>query len=326
MQIKDKLIENKDLVINFLLNIYNNLNVIQNERLQKIIVAQLFDTTKCWTNFGLNLLKSKNISKMIFAIMDSSILEFPENFSEMIIDSINNSMNSKVYKNMTVQKNSTPEQLSQELFKSIDLDEKKGIDLLLGFILRKLDELKKKGNFNDYEKKLFKEYGKVLASIIENYIYLFFNFDDERSEKILDWLRFFLKCKQRNLSWLFFDSLNDMREFINDFYRFTGLNKGQKIDFMNYLIDIVYGVMENCSFYTLDQKDISLLEKEILYINNSLNIEHTNNINNLNECDLESFDNIEDVNQYRLNAESVFYNIFFILIENFQDSGTSEVL
>lgn len=35
MQIKDKLIENKDIVINFLLNIYNNIGNFQNETLKK---------------------------------------------------------------------------------------------------------------------------------------------------------------------------------------------------------------------------------------------------------------------------------------------------
>ena len=332
MQIKDKLIENKNIVIKFLLTIYNNINNFTNENLRKIMISQLFDTTKCWTNFELNLLKNENISKMIYSIMNINVLENPENFSNMICDTINNSNCSKIYKSMVVDKNSSPQKLSEELFKSIDLEEKKGIDLLLNFILPKLDELKENKILNTYQKKLFKEYAKILASVIENYIYLFFNFNDKRSEIILGWLRYFLKNKKRQISLLFFEGLDEMREFINNFYRFSGLNNQQKIDFVNYLMDIVYGVMENCSYTKLDQKDISLLEQEILCKSSNLRPDMPISLHTLNEYKnnyLEEYDDdMEDidVNQYRLNAESVFYNIFFILIENFHDPGTSQFL
>lgn len=332
MQIKDKLIENKNIVIKFLLFVYNNINNFKDENLRKIMISQLFDTTKCWTNFELNFFKSENISKMIYTIMNTNIVENPENFSHMICDTINNSNNSKIYKSIIVDKNFSPEQLSQELFKSIDLEEKKGIDLLLSFILPKLEELKENNNYtNNYHQKLFKEYAKVLASIIENYIYLFFNFNDKRSEIILGWFRYFLKNKKRQISLLFFEGLDEMREFINNFYRFSGLNNQQKIDFVNYLMDIVYGVMENSSYNKLDQNDMSLLEQEILCKNSNLSPELPVTLNSLSDKKyeyLEGYDDNEDidVNQYRLNADSVFYNIFFIIIENFQDPGTSQFL
>jgi hypothetical protein len=283
MQIKDKLIENKNIVIKFLLTIYNNINNFTNENLRKIMISQLFDTTKCWTNFELNLLKNENISKMIYSIMNINVLENPENFSNMICDTINNSNCSKIYKSMVVDKNSSPQKLSEELFKLIDLEEKKGIDLLLNFILPKLDELKENKILNTYQKKLFKEYAKILASVIENYIYLFFNFNDKRSEIILGWLRYFLKNKKRQISLLFFEGLDEMREFINNFYRFSGLNNQQKIDFVNYLMDIVYGVMENCSYTKLDQKDISLLEQEILCKSSNLRPDMPISLHTLNE-------------------------------------------
>ena len=330
MQIKDKLVENKNIVINFLLNIYININNFKNEHLKNIIISQLFDTTKCWANFEINLLKNENISKMIYSIMSANVVENPENFSNMICDTIKNSNNSKIYKSMVVDKNVSPEKLSQELFHSIDFEEKKGIDLLLSFILPKLEELKESNNLNNYQKKLFREYAKVLASIIENYIYLFFNFSDKRSEIILGWLRYFLKNKKKVISLLFFEGLDEMREFINNFYRFSGLNNQQKIDFVNYLMDIVYGVMENCSYTKLDQNDISLLEQEILCKNNNLSPNAPISLNPLNDNNIDYLDGDDmediDVNQYRLNAESVFYNIFFIIIDNFQDPGTSQFL
>ena len=90
IQIQEKLIENKDFVINFILNIFNNINNINNENLKKIIINQLFETTRCWTTFDLNLLKNNNISEMIFSIVNSNFLENPETFSDMICESISN--------------------------------------------------------------------------------------------------------------------------------------------------------------------------------------------------------------------------------------------
>ena len=326
IQIKEKLYENKDIVIDFLLNIYNNINNIQNENLRQIMITQLFDTTRCWTNFNLNLLKSINISEMIFKIMEKYNINNVEYFSDMISDSISNSNNAHIYKNI---ENDSPEKLSQELLKLIDLEEKKGLDFLLSFIFKKLDQLKNKENsLNHYEKKLLKEFAKVLASIIENYIYFFFNFNDKKSVMVLNWFSYFLKYKKRNISWLFFEGLSEMKSFINDYYKFYGLNQEQKIEFVNYLMDIVYGVMENCSYSKLDQKDISLLEQEILCNNNELCFDYQKP-NNINENkDLEDLDENEDIdlNEYRTNADSVFSSIFFILIINFKDYGTSQFL
>ena len=330
LQIKEELIKNKDIVINFLLNIYNNINNIQNENLRKIMIAQLFDTTGCWTNFELNLLKNLEISKMIYSIMNKYNIENPQYFSDMICDSISNSKNANIYKNIDINENESAEKLSQELLKSIDLDEKKGLDLLIDFIFAKLEQLKNKENsLNNYESKLFKEFAKILASIIENYIYFFFNFSDKKSAMMLEWFSYFLRYKKRNISWLFFEGLSEMKSFINDYYKFSGLNNQQKLDFINYLMNIVYGVMENCSYKKLDQNDISLLEQEILCSKNELCLDYQKQIQNINENkDLEDFDENEDIdlNEYRTSADSVFSSIFFILIENFKDQGTSAFL
>ena len=330
-QIKDKLIDNKDLVINFILNIYKNINNIKNENLKKIIINQLFETTRCWTSFELNLLKNNSISEMIYSILNSNFLENPDNFSEMICESIYKSNNSKVFRNICAEKNATPEMLSKELSKSIDYKEKEGIDNLLNFLFPKLEEIENNINnnsSNNYYQKLFLQYAKILASIIEHYIYFFFNFKDKKSELLFRWFRYFLKCKKRNISWLFFEGLDEMREFINNFYRFCGLSNQQKIDFVNYLMDIAYGVMENCSYKKLDVNDMSLLEQEIICKEQNLNLHHSKTLNENKIEDVEGCDDLMDidVNQYRSSAESVFYNIFFILVENFQDPGTSQFL
>ena len=145
---------------------------------------------------------------------------------------------------------------------------------------------------------------------------------------ILKWFSYFLKYKKRNISWLFFEGLSEMKSFINDYYKFYGLNQEQKIEFVNYLMDIAYGVMENCSYNKLDQKDIFLLEQEILCNNNELCFDYQKPYNINENKDLEDLEENEDIdlNEYRTSADSVFSSIFFILIVNFKDQGTSQFL
>lgn len=117
-----------------------------------------------------------------------------------------------------------------------------------------------------------------------------------------------------------------MRDFINKFYKFAGLNNDQKSEFANYLMSIVCGVMENCIYKYLDQNDISLLEQEIICKSTILNPEPPKSLlstNNHKLDELEEFGEDIDIGQYRQSAESVFYSIFFILIENFRDAGTT---
>ena len=326
--IEGKLIENKDIVIKYLLNIYNNINNFDNGQSRQLMIEQLFDTTKCWTNFELNLFKSINISKMIYNIMNSYNMENPEKFSDMIYGTIFTSNNCKLYEGINVDKNSTPAQLSEQLFKRIDLEEKKGIDELLLFLLPKLLDLKNKNNFKDeYTKKLLISYTKIFSAIIENYIYLFFNFKDEKCKIFFVLFSYFLKFKNRRISSLFFEGMDEMRNFINNFYKFAGLNETQIVEFINYLMDIFYGVMENCSFPKLDQNDMTLLDKEILIHNNNLNSMPLSLNQNKGE-EIDEFNYFEDIdiNQYREYASSVFSSIFFIIFVNFGDSGMSKFI
>ena len=348
-----KLIEKKNIVKDFLLDIYNNINNISNENMKQKIIVQILDTTKCWTNFELDLLKLPHISKMIYSIINSINIENPLSFSEMICDSIKKSKNSKLYNKIErkikkeneedeqddedeeekEEDNKPVEILLRELENKIDIEEKKWLDDLLNFILPKIIELKEKekNKLNNYEKKMLETYAKILAEILEDYIYFFFNFNDKKTGIVLNLFRYFLKHKSRTISSLFFDALEEMETFINYYYKFYGLNDSQKIEFVNYLMDIIFGVMENCSYKKLEQNDMSLLEKEILDFKNDFDNENEKQSmqNNLYQNkDLEGYDEDQDfdLNFFRTNAETVFSHIFLIIIKNFKDEGVSVFL
>ena len=210
MKIKDKLINNKDIVIKYIFYIFNMINNFAEEKYINEYICAILDIIKCWTNFGLNFLKNENIAKIAYFVMDNCKIKNPQKFSNLIIESINNSNNSKIYKNF-YEKGASPEKLAGKILNSIDSDEKKGLDDLLNFIFPKLlliKENKCPSNFPDnaYNKELSKAYLNILESIIENYIYFFFNFDDPNSV-ILNYYQYFIRYKNRKISSLFFFSL-----------------------------------------------------------------------------------------------------------------------
>lgn len=79
-------------------------------------------------------------------------------------------------------------------------------------------------------------------------------------------------------------------------------------------MDITFQVIENCVYRKLDQKDISQLEQEIICKSNS-------NITNNNDLDYNDSEDGDEMNQYRQSADSLFYDIFLILVINFNEQG-----
>ena len=179
------------------------------------------------------------MAKIAYYIMNNFLIENPNKFSYLVMECISNSDNSKVYQSIDTDKNSTPEQLSEIIFKSINNDEKKGLDLLLEFLSPNLEYFKRINpeEIPENKRKLFISYMRILSAIMENYI--------ERSGKMLEYFQYFLMYKKRRISSFFIEGLGEMRNFINNFYRFSGLNEEQKSNFANYFMNIFLGVLVN---------------------------------------------------------------------------------
>lgn len=334
LQIKDKLIDSKKLVINFMLSAYRNINGFQNDKLKNNIINSIIDLTKCWTHFDLYLLKSPEVYQMIFNIINNYQIKNFKKFSEMICESITNSKNSKIYSSIIDDPEKySPEKISGEIIQNLDKEEKKGMDDIIDFIIPKFEDYKNNTkNYlkNEYNQEKIFAYSSIFSCIIENYTYLFFDFNHQRSGILLQWFKYFLTCSKKKISWMFFEGLNEMREFINTYYKFVGLNNKQKEEFVSYLIQIVFGVMEICAYQKMDPNDCSLLEQSILCKNSGLDFAPSRvggSIGTLYGAgeEEEEEDDMEDldIKQYRESADSVFYNIFLILIQNFGTQGSN---
>jgi hypothetical protein len=125
---------------------------------------------------------------------------------------------------------------------------------------------------------------------------------------MLDMLFLFLTSKSKRISFKFFESVNELREFINRGYNFSNYNNDERLHFLQLLIKAAEGVMINCKLENLNIN----INKEVLNVDDIV----------INENNMNDYDSSEiSLNEYRRSAEDVFYNIFVIFIHNFKEEG-----
>ena len=120
-----------------------------------------------------------------------------------------------------------------------------------------------------------------------------------------------------------------MKNFINGNYKFSNYNEDEKVQFMNYLIKILFNITNNCVFKTIAKKQDILLTEEYITIQNINNTKDNNDNNNIkeneNEEDLDEINEIT-IDDYRTAAEDAFINIFEIFAINYGKDGINYFL
>ena len=146
-------------------------------------------------------------------------------------------------------------------------------------------------NSNLLNDEIIFRYGQIFSSITENFVVLFFK-KDSVSKKMFFLFSYFIS-KKKNISQLFFETLKIMTDFITINYKLSNFDKNEKIEFLNYLIKIMNNVKNNCTY-----KSIS------------------------NDKNMDDFDDEDiSIDDYRINAEEVFCNIFIIFEKISGDDG-----
>ena len=318
--IREKLINHKEMVFNLVNKVINDLNSFE-YNLKIRIISAIIDLIKCWTHFDLNLLTNPVINQKILSLIDltegQNKINNINTFSEMLCQSMNNSKNSMLYLYYGKAEESSSIEVLENINNNVDNDEKNGVYFYLDFILKKMQI--SNGEIILCEEELL-IYAKIFASIMENFIYFFFNFSDNKTGICLQYLKYFIKYKKRKISWMFFQTINNIMVFIVDYYCFTGLNENQKNEFLDYLFEIFIGIMENCALKNINTSDTSQLQNELL----TENVEFIWNKSKLNGEDIE-IDDI-DIKEYRSGAENVLMSIFIIIIDCYSDDSKIKFL
>lgn len=317
-EIKNQLINNSELVFGFINEIYSIINKFE-KKLKNRIIKSIIDLVTFWTKLNLNILINQRIYTTIMDLInmveeENDKIENLKSMGELINNSIISSHNCKIYEFYDkVNEYENPSETLQNIQDNININEKNGINNCLDYILQKINEYNNSKNKNE---NIIWIYAKILSSFLENYIYFFFDFNNERNINIFNLLKYFISHKKRKISWMFFNSIDSMMNFITDYYRFYGVSDIHIKQFTDYLIEILLNIMDNCALTKFNSNDYSQLLKLILFKNNELNWEIKDQnyyYNNMNDDDLD-LDDI-DIKEYRNSAEHVFFCIYTIFKE-----------
>ena len=319
IDIKEQLMSKGRIIFEFIYKVYININQFE-KGLKNRIIEAIIDLIIFWTQFDLNILTNNDISTILIDLINHTINEIQnnkeilKNVAELVNAAILSSQNCRLYEFYAkIEESDSPDEIIQTINNNINLEEKKGIEKWLDFIISKLEQYKDSKNKNI---EILWPLAKMFSSMTENYIYLFLDLNNRKNEAIFKWLRIFISDK-RIISWMFFSTIENMMIFITDYFRFYSYDDFQKNKFCDYLMSILLSIMENCSYKHLKENDFSDLQKEILFQNNESdwNTESNNNYINTDDNDIQLSD--IDINGYRNSAEEVFYSIVTIFKSGF---------
>ena len=316
-EIKNKLMENSDLILTFIDAVYSNINKL--EKLKNRIIKAIIDLIAFWTQLNLNILTNNKVYITVMNLInmtedENDKFENLKSVAELINTSITASKNCKLYEFYErINENYTPSEVLETIHNNIDINEKNGIDNCLNYLLKKIEEYINAQNQNE---NILWIYAKILSCFLENYIFFFFDFNNKANEIIFNLLKFFISHKKRKISWMFFNTMDSMMNYICEYYKFNGLDENQKQQFINYLINILLNVMENCAYKKLNPNDFSQLQNSILFQDIESNWETKNDNDFYNNTTGDEFDLDDiDLKEYRNCAEHVFCCIYIIFKE-----------
>ena len=280
-------------------------------------------------NFGKLTLKHTYLITIIFANCNNELSElFLSNNHEFIIKSkfieqkeefknIINTIFINKYSKCKKPEDNNDLDIS-EYDKKITKEELESFNYIIDIIISYLQN-----NGNNLNEDIAFGLGQILSSFTENFVYMIFK-KDSMSQKIFNLFFYFICHKMRKISQLFFETISVIRNFIKENYKFSNYSSDEKIQFMNFLLKILFNITNNCIYKKiLKKQDILLAEEYITIQNNNSN----NNIINGSNKEIEE-DVIDDINEitiedYRTAAEEVYINVFAIFAENYDKSGVN---
>ena len=322
MDIKDKLKSKERIIFEFINKVYLEFNNYE-KNLKNRIMKAIVDIIIFWTQFELNILTNDSISNLIMDFTHQAIIEEnPDNIqtlksiAELVNETIISSQNCRLYEFYgKIEENDSIEETLEKINDNINSEEQLSIEKWLNFILDLLQRYKSIKNKNI---EIQWALSKIFSSISENFIYLFFDLKNQRNVIVFEWVKNLISEK-RIISWMFFTTIENMTNFITDYFRFYSYNEAQKESFKELLLNILLNIMNNCSYNKLNQNDYSQLQKEILFLNNDSDWNDANN-NYIRGYEVDfSMDDI-DITVYRNNAEYALCSIYLIFKSGFNST------
>ena len=331
-EIKEILMSKSKMILDFINKIYSIINKFE-ENLKDRIIKAIIDLIIFLGKLDLNILTNNDISEILRELINqiininsskfdkkqiSSRIGILKNVAELLSTSFLRSQNSRLYEiQPKLETFESPIDCLKIINDNIDLQEKKGIEKWLNFFLNILEQYINGKNENS---ELLWPFAKIFSSFTENYIFLFFDLNNQTNSSVFYYLRFFISQK-REISWMFFRTLENMMVYITDYFKFCSFTENQIKQFADYLMTILFLIIEKCAYPNLKENDFSQLKKEILFTCNELDWNEENNKNYKTEDE----DNIQvddiDIVEYRNSAEFAIEFIYSIFKNGFNSNA-----
>ena len=300
--IKTKFIEKKEEFKNIINTIF-----INTDKINKKLYNKTVDLAINLTNFEVNILE---IPKMIKVVLSDINLSNIDSLTKLFTESIKYSKCKKPEDNNDLDISEYDKKITEEELTSFNYI----IDIIIGYL---------QNHGNNLDEDIAFGLGQILSTFTENFVYMIFK-KDAMSQKIFNLFFYFICHKMRKISQLFFETISVIRNFIKENYKFSNYSDNEKIQFMNFLIKILFNITNNCIYKKILEKQDILLAEEYITIKNNSNNNSNNNINNKEPED----DVIDDINEitiedYRIAAEEVFIDTFGIFAENYDKNGVN---
>ena len=301
--IKNKFIAKKEEFKTFINTIFTN-----TDKIDKKLYNKTVDLAINLTGFEVNILNIPTLIKVVLNDINSSNID---SLTKLFCESMNCSKSKKL----------------EDEYNDIDIseyDNKISKDELISFsyIIDSIITYVQNHNSN-LDEDIAYGLGQILSSFTENFVYMFFK-KDSLSQKIFNLFFFFISHKIRRISLLGFETIGVMNNFIKGNYKFSNYTDNEKVQFMNFLIKILFNITNNCMFKTTSKKQDILLAEEYITIMNTNTTKNNNDINNKAKEE-DSLDEIDEISieDYRIMAEDAFINIFGIFAVNYGQNGVN---
>lgn len=306
----------KEIIINFLRS-YDTL-------ITQFITQILFDTEKVkkeilyknclnillsFANCGVNFI---GVDERIPVTLVSSLVSFSnlrDLISEVVTEMIANSSSSKLYTKINIKiDNYIP-----DLMNKCDKKEMHCILEIAKMINNLYLHYLNKPSFTEEEKDIIFHSASIFASLMKNYIFLLFLSNPEEI-KFQSIFSFFIGSSTRRTSLLLFDSITEMKDFIDGGYHLSDMGEEAKQNFLYFLFSLSELIMNNTKLKSLS------VNFELISKNQSQNLSNTDIYSILaDEEEIEISD--ESAIQYRKNAEEAFNDIFICIMYNYGEKG-----
>ena len=330
LKIKDTLIEKNIIVGEFIFllledNFLNKDANVDGEDKNKLSKKNKFFTNilelmNSWLRLGLNILQSPQVIKYLFLAFNSETAEI---ISEIFSESISISKSAKLfftkdnYDLNNLLSFSDPVEI-ESLGKIIDFIEYYLNNIIFNTNIEpdnffKQITLREKIS-KDEKLSIVLNMENIISAILENYTNLIF-MKNPLSTKILNLFYMLITKENKKISAKLFMPFNEVKEFINK-YQFNNYDVNEKKEFCDFLLRIMESIMKNSKVSEIFVA--ALAEKKLI-----------NSVDDLEIIDPKDklIDNSEmPSEEYRKQAEEIFYDIFTIFFTNFKDEGVEYFL